>query len=762
MFLRNYQTRTLLILTALLFSVPWVTSAAGFIQNTIWAIVVAFFGLFLGLAALLLDFSINDYVIGFGKAFTTSGVGAAVDTLWYAVRDIFNLTFIFGLVFLGFKMILKSDDSNTRRWLVNLILAALLVNFSLFITKFIVDFSNIMATQIAQAFPTSADDPTRVSITEGFMNALGLQSLLGIKYGPIPGGIEGGGTWGYIFGSMMMFIVMTFVFAAGGVLILIRYAALCLYMVLSPLMFLGWVFPKLQSITDTYWRGFLGRAFFAPIYLLLVYFSYFVLTAMYKQNVLNGNPSRPVDVLNTNGGTGVYNSFAGTFPPFILTCIFLIASIVVANKMSDDAAGMGGRVNKWSQNKIKQSMRGGYRTAASQTGGRLARSGSYKLGNTLNNQINTMQKRSGVLGNIARKNGVDSAVRGGAEKMRGARFGLTRTVDQETEKTKSINKGIRERAGIEENMDKLIEAQTRFEAAASKATDSNLSEDERIKSAKERDGHDSEVKLRASKLTDKQIEGLTKADMERVNRHLSDKQLEAYYDRKGGIFESQTPQQELAAAKDAREEALFETHIDVLEGTTRTAGELNNAMKGLADTVRNLPEERLRGLSTSQLNDERIAMHLSDDQIKTLETSGNFSAADIKSIKDKRDSGIIKSIDGNLIDLSNNTNANSSDEATVQAFTEFKKGQTQNVFKRNINEIGKLPVSAFTRVGAFDSITPAMLEARIKNGISTEEKLQIREALVKYQVANYRELGDKNPWVKWEESNSPHAAYFYS
>jgi hypothetical protein len=96
-----------------------------------------------------LNFAVNEFIIDFGGNVTGTGIGAAIDTLWSVVRDFFNIIFIFAIIYLGFKMILGSDDSGTKRALVYLIIAALLVNFSLFISKFIVDFSNILAEQVA-------------------------------------------------------------------------------------------------------------------------------------------------------------------------------------------------------------------------------------------------------------------------------------------------------------------------------------------------------------------------------------------------------------------------------------------------------------------------------------------------------------------------------------------------------------------------------------------------------------------------------------
>ena len=130
------------------------------VKEWLWIFVVNVFGWLAGAAGWMLNYAINEFIIGFAALFYSDAgtpvgtIGPAVDLAWVTVRDIFNLGFIFGLIWIGFKMILNSDDSGTRRWLVYLIMAALLVNFSLFITKFVVDVANITAAQIAQnGFP---------------------------------------------------------------------------------------------------------------------------------------------------------------------------------------------------------------------------------------------------------------------------------------------------------------------------------------------------------------------------------------------------------------------------------------------------------------------------------------------------------------------------------------------------------------------------------------------------------------------------------
>lgn len=311
------------------------------IQKVLWAVVNNFFGWLVGIGGMILDYAIENFVIGFGDNYLNTGVGLAVDNMWVVVRDLFNITFIFALVYLGFKMILNSDDASTKKWLVNIILAALLVNFSLFITKFIVDFSNILAVQVVE----NGFGDQQISNT--FAQMIGLSGVWAAN--DLPQLAEGAG-YGYIFGVAMVFLIAAFVFAAGGLMLIIRYVALSVYLVLSPLMFLGMVFPNFKSTTSKYWSGFLGRAFYAPVYVLLVFMAAQIVNSL-QQSL--GTPNF-VGATGALGGDAVGDSFEATFIPFILAAAFLIAAIVVAGKLSADGASASMKAGQYLTGRAKR------------------------------------------------------------------------------------------------------------------------------------------------------------------------------------------------------------------------------------------------------------------------------------------------------------------------------------------------------------------------------------------------------------------------
>jgi hypothetical protein len=96
---------------------------------------------------------------------------------------------------------------------------------------------------------------------------MGVTSLLG--YQP-----NGDSPLIFFFGTIIVFLVLTYVFLAGAVMISVRFVALIFYIIFSPIMFLGWVFPGLDSYTKQFWKGLINQAFFAPAFLFMLYISF--------------------------------------------------------------------------------------------------------------------------------------------------------------------------------------------------------------------------------------------------------------------------------------------------------------------------------------------------------------------------------------------------------------------------------------------------------------------------------------------------------
>lgn len=640
---KTRKHKILFTLLVLMFLIPVVSFAAdevttiggpsNVIQGLLYTIVNSVFGWMAWASGLLLNYSVKEYVVGFGFKFQDSGLGFAVNNLWVTVRDIFNLTFIFGLVYIGFKMILNSGDSNARRMLVSLILAALLVNFSLFITKTVIDFSNIAATQFAASFSNQVGTEVNYELTEKFMQLTGISSMWDSakKIAEMPVG----GGWAYIFGSLILYLVMAFVFFAGAILLIIRYVVLNIYMILSPIMFLGWVFPGFSGASQKYWSGFLQRAFFAPAYLLMLFFAAEVLKAMSIPN------KSMAGAFTGSNPTEATQSFVATIPYFILTCAFLIAAIVVAQKMgavgATNAIAIGNRLRGTAQRGL---INAPTRLALNAGGGWAV------------DKVNNTATRSGALGYLARTNVVNRAV----ASARDAQLGTGTTNKTESDYKKKTR--------VRANETAAANARAASEAAATAA----------------------------------------------INN-------------------------------------LATTEVNLIA-----------ALKTLGDTVKAMSKEEKDKLGYSRLIDQNIAMHLNDSDIDNLEKSGNYDAKQIKDIKDARDAGhSAVATSGSTLPVSHPLKYNA---AVIDS------QRNALVSGKSVTNVGKMPVDVFTTVAMYQNLTPAMLEERIRNGMSKSDAALARIAIEQHLRVP---LGTdpslypaKNQWTKWAQGNSTHAAYIFS
>ncbi len=677
-FLRRHPYLITLALLLVVFPVP--VLAQSVIESAVFTLVTNVLGMFVYFGAMLLNFGINHFVIGFGDVYAKTGVGYAVDTTWIIIRDFVNMAFIFGFVYIGFKMILSSNDSNTRRWLVNLLLAALLVNFSLFITKVTIDFSNQLAAQIVVGGLKSEggkiDDKTglyQVDLGGSFMDRMGITSIW--RHPPKDA------AWSYIFGSAILFMVTAFVFAAGGILLIIRFAVLNLFLVLSPLMFLSWILPPLKETMNRYWGMFLGRVFFAPIYLLFIYFSLQIITGLQtaigdnKSNLANPDWAGTFQAVEASS-KGVQDSTLGTLPFFVLICIFMIASLVIAQKMGADGGMKAVALGKdWGKRTSK--------FAAAQTGGRLARATANASGNAVNRGLRNLQQSDNkFVRGLARSNAVQGTVGGAADSLKKSKFGLGRTIEEDTkmryETEQRANKGMAVTAGLD----------------AQKKQDGGATLNPAELAALE------EMKKVAGSLEQKEFEQLTEEQQTLIAGYLSDSQAE-----KIGKSEKISDEQK-AKITTARQEAF--------KRTVAQNGEI------LTEELTKLTTSQLETLGEQFILDN--IEHFSKSQFDDLKKSKNFSQSQVQGFSSKRKAKITdRSVPPE----------NLFENQAINTAT----GARRRTGKKRAADIANLPGEVLARTSSLSHLNVDVLKA-IANGdtkfenVSTSERMTIKQNIM--------------------------------
>ncbi|MBU3925590.1 hypothetical protein KJ763_00260 [Patescibacteria group bacterium] len=212
------------------------------------------------------------------------GSMVVVEEGWALCRDIVNLFFIFILLYIAIATILQISGYGIKDLLVKVIIIALLVNFSLLITKVIIDSSNVLASEFYSMVTNievldsngNSTGETIKSPSVALVNGINPQNLFDSTV--IENAADNGGDNATItqiiiitFLGSVLLLVIAFVLFAVGVFFVIRIAVLWLLMILAPLAFLAMVLPGTKSHANKWWSRLFCESFYAPVYLFLFY-----------------------------------------------------------------------------------------------------------------------------------------------------------------------------------------------------------------------------------------------------------------------------------------------------------------------------------------------------------------------------------------------------------------------------------------------------------------------------------------------------------
>jgi len=349
------------------------------IAGIIYYFCVGIGGIFIGIGGWMLDTVVTQTILEADTWLSPAGgetlaLGDSIQALWVVIRDMLNILFIFSLIYIGIKTILDSQQAETQRKLGYLILAAFLINFSLFFTQIIVDFSNIAAIQIYNQIQTGLGAGANIAgqqlsssgIAAGFMNIVQVGTFFSADTASLS---TMAFTQQIIYSLLMLvfFIIAGIIFMMGAVLLIRRFITIVLIMIFSPTLFAGWILPAFEEHQKKWRRKLLENAFFAPAFFFMLFLSIKVLQSL-SSLITDSNTQGFSANTDTEGYIKLVFFFA-------LAIGFLYASIKIGESMS--IAGASG-VMKTTQRAIGGTTAGlaarAYRNTAGRAANRLAES----------------------------------------------------------------------------------------------------------------------------------------------------------------------------------------------------------------------------------------------------------------------------------------------------------------------------------------------------------------------------------------------------
>lgn len=289
-----------------------------------------------------------------------------IEPTWAAIRDFLNMTFIFVLVYISWQILMGNTNYNVKNSVGRLVLVAILINFSLFAAKIMVDASNILALNIYEGIKAkgTGEKAARGSVSTRIMSTLGLPGIYNFSDAFNNKAIQGCGNASAtilsvgVFGTILIAITaMTFLLTA--ILFFLRMLNIIVLFITSPIWVWGYVIqhPKAKEVSDKWWSNMMHVMKFPVMYMIIMYVS----LAMFAQ--LNVSQKE-----QTGGKTSIIQLICNTATkegksvgvidqlPIVLNFILVIAALIGAIKYSASEAtksSLGGKFGSSIANKFE-------------------------------------------------------------------------------------------------------------------------------------------------------------------------------------------------------------------------------------------------------------------------------------------------------------------------------------------------------------------------------------------------------------------------
>ena len=416
----------------------WCTTASTCVSSVVYVFTV-------GLASSLAYVGSSVFNIGvqmslqsaaYSQLFLTSG--------WGAARDIANMLFIFILIYIAVTIIYSAETHGTMKTLAAVIVMALLINFSFFITRVVVDAGNILAVQFYNAIPATPvsqvarDDGIigasvvnklgmspgdKKDLTYHFMDVIKVQKLLGQD--SFKKFTDQNGFMTNVIVQITVYIMVGWIFAilalaffAVGFKFIIRIIILWFVIIAAPLAFAMRAFASNDIARKLYneWQSALLKfSFYPAIFLFILLIMIYIMQEMGKANGLM--PDIFASLLATApGSTGTATVGLGTALAMVLIRLgFVVIMLLFGLKAADQLVLHGssqaekftgwasGKVMGWAENRRFAGL--AYRASVGRAANNLDKKvGSMRLANdTVTGAWIGNKVRKGILAPLANK-----------------------------------------------------------------------------------------------------------------------------------------------------------------------------------------------------------------------------------------------------------------------------------------------------------------------------------------------------------------------
>ncbi len=280
---------------------------------------------------------------------------AVVYELWKFIRDFFNLFFIFSLLLVAFSTVFQIEKYSIKKMLLSIVLAALFVNFSFPISRFLIDAANVpmyfFAKQMmAASGKSSSSDALAVSALSSTRME---QILLPVRDANDSSKADLESTDpSKLFLAIIFMFMFSVTLAVLAIMFVVRLTALVVLVIFSPIGFVAAAIPidALKKFSGQWWDNFNKYLIFGPAAMLMLLVTVRFMSAISEDSWYK----QAENLANNAAGSGTdATALAQQMILFSIPMIMIWMTINISSKMGIAGAkaveGWGGKVRGWGQ-----------------------------------------------------------------------------------------------------------------------------------------------------------------------------------------------------------------------------------------------------------------------------------------------------------------------------------------------------------------------------------------------------------------------------
>lgn len=313
--------------------------------------------------------SISGTILNVGMYLTTHlslfiGKAPVIYSVWTTIRDIASMLLIFIILWAAIQMILNIQRPDYGNLIKNIIIVGVLINFSFFFTRVLIDASNIVALEFYTAMAPSnsataqIDDITNISeVSTKLTTSGGISNLMigalqvtqwwnsqNFKFSSIADGSDVKLKINMIiilFAGIMVVILASLSFFAAAIAAIARIGILIFLLALSPIWIASMAVPQLKEFSQKWWGHLKAQLLFLPVYLALMYVALRIITATKLSSLVSAQAATLSNVINLSVG-------------FTIIILLMNLPLAIAVQVSGGTAwtdkmykSMRGKVSSW-------------------------------------------------------------------------------------------------------------------------------------------------------------------------------------------------------------------------------------------------------------------------------------------------------------------------------------------------------------------------------------------------------------------------------